>query len=110
MSIGEKSKTWFEIIGLNNQRIKKQVFMPKYGLLEEVRFCKSASFHQRPNSTVEFKSTKNEKKSVITFDEEGICSACKYNHQKKNQILIGLRGKKHLRDYFPNSKKTTGMM
>ena len=50
--------------------------MPKYGLPEEVRFFykKCVISNQRPNSTVEFKSTKNEKKSVITFDEEGICS------------------------------------
>jgi N-acetyl sugar amidotransferase len=61
--------------------------MVKYGLPKEVKFCKKCVIsNQRPRSTVEFKSTKSEKKSVISFDENGICSACNYNEQKELNI------------------------
>lgn len=58
-----------------------------YGLPEQVRFCKKCVIsNQRPSSSVEFKNKKNEKKNVIEFDEEGICSACRFNDQKETNI------------------------
>jgi N-acetyl sugar amidotransferase len=58
-----------------------------YGLPKEVQFCKRCVIsNQRPNSTVEFKSNVKEKKEVIDFDEEGICSACRYNDEKEVNI------------------------
>lgn len=58
-----------------------------YGLPDEVKFCKRCVIsNQRPSSTVEFKSTANEKKQVIDFDDEGICSACRYNDEKEKEI------------------------
>ena len=39
--------------------------MPKYGLPEEVRFCKKCVIsNQRPNSTVEFKAQKTKKSQL----------------------------------------------
>lgn len=59
----------------------------KYGLPGEVRFCKICVIsNQRPSSTVEFKNTKGEKKEVIHFDDEGVCSACRYNQAKEQNI------------------------
>ena len=50
-----------------------------YGLPDNVEFCKSCVIsNQRPSSTVEFKNA-NQKKTTIAFDDEGICSACRYN-------------------------------
>jgi N-acetyl sugar amidotransferase len=55
-----------------------------YGLPSDVKFCKKCVIsNQRPSSTVEFKSVVGEKKQVIDFDEEGVCSACRYHETKE---------------------------
>jgi N-acetyl sugar amidotransferase len=54
-----------------------------YGLPSEVKFCKKCSIsNQRPNSAVEMKN-KNKNKETIAFDENGVCSACSHNSNKK---------------------------
>ena len=58
-----------------------------YGLPNEVKFCKKCVIsNQRPSSTVEFKNEKGERKKVINFNEEGICSACVYHEEKEKRI------------------------
>ncbi|MCP3870260.1 MAG: N-acetyl sugar amidotransferase [Gammaproteobacteria bacterium] len=58
-----------------------------FGLPEKVSFCKRCVIsNQRPSSTVEFKHTKVEKKSVISFDDEGICAACHFADVKEREI------------------------
>lgn len=58
----------------------------KYGLPREVKFCKRCVMsNQRPSSTVEFKND-NTNKQVIHFDEEGICSACRFHEKKWSEI------------------------
>ena len=48
-----------------------------YGLPNEVKFCKKCVMsNQRPTSTVEFKHTKDSKKTTMNFNEEGVCDAC----------------------------------
>jgi N-acetyl sugar amidotransferase len=55
-----------------------------YGLPEEVKFCKLCVMsNQRPTSTVEFKHTKESKKSTLHFDDEGVCDACRTAQQKE---------------------------
>ena len=55
-----------------------------YGLPEKIKFCKKCSIsNQRPNSAVEMKN-KNKDKKTIAFNEEGVCSACSFNFDKKN--------------------------
>lgn len=55
----------------------------KYGLPAEVIFCKRCVMsNQRPSSTLEFKHTKESKKSTLNIDEEGVCDACRVNEQK----------------------------
>ncbi len=57
-----------------------------FGMPEEVIFCKNCIIsNQRPNSTIEFKSKNTLNKKGIDIDEDGICSACKYN-DIKNKI------------------------
>ena len=57
----------------------------KYGLPAEVKYCKRCVIsNQRPSSAVEFKHTKESKKSTIRFDEDGICDACRFA-ERKNQ-------------------------
>lgn len=58
-----------------------------FGLPTEVQFCKKCVIsNQRPSSTVEFRHTKDEKKQVIGFDGEGVCSACRYHDEKEQNI------------------------
>ena len=63
---------------------KKEAF---FGLPPEVKFCKKCVIsNQRPSSTVEFKNNIKEKKEVISFDSEGVCSACNFQKEKDNEI------------------------
>jgi N-acetyl sugar amidotransferase len=58
-----------------------------YGLPNEVKFCKRCVIsNQRPSSTIEFKSTTEQKKHSIEFDDEEICSACRYHDEKETNI------------------------
>lgn len=58
-----------------------------YGLPQKVEFCaRCVISNQRPNSTIEFKNKRNEKKGTITLDSEGVCSACRYADIKDNEI------------------------
>jgi len=57
------------------------------GLPEEVLFCKKCVIsNQRPSSSIEFKNHQGEKKKVIHFDENGVCSACRYHEEKETNI------------------------
>ena len=62
-----------------------------YGLPQEVKFCtKCVMSNQRPTSTVEFKHTKDSKKTTMNFDEHGVCDACRTAEIKDN-INWGMR-------------------
>lgn len=59
----------------------------KYGLPQEVRFCRKCVIsNQRPNSAVEFSHTRESKKKTINFDEDGVCDACRLAEQKHQSI------------------------
>lgn len=76
------------------KEIDKSIFTPdsrnlevKYGLPEEVVFCKKCVIsNQRPNSAVEYNNTKDSKKKTINFDENGVCDACNFAEKKRGQI------------------------
>jgi N-acetyl sugar amidotransferase len=56
-----------------------------YGLPQDVKFCnKCVMSNQRPTSTVEFKHTKDSKKTTLNFDNEGVCDACRTSETKEN--------------------------
>ena len=79
-----------------------------FGLPEEVIFCKKCVIsNQRPSSTVEFKHQKNEKKSTIGFDDEGVCDACRYNETKDKQIDWNRR-EKSLLDMLDKYRRNDG--
>ena len=62
-----------------------------YGLPQEVSFCtKCVMSNQRPTSAVEFKHTKDSKKTTMNFDENGVCDACK-TAEIKDGIDWGMR-------------------
>tara|TARA_Y100001954_G_C15789491_1_gene594271 strand:- start:10 stop:1218 length:1209 start_codon:yes stop_codon:yes gene_type:complete len=79
-----------------------------YGLPKDVKFCKKCVIsNQRPSSTIEFKNEKGEKKKVINFTEEGICSACIFNEEKEKNIDWEDRDKK-LRNLLNKFKSNDG--
>jgi N-acetyl sugar amidotransferase len=58
-----------------------------YGLPKIVRFCKLCVIsNQRPSSAVEFTHKLSDNKKTISFDEDGICDACRFNIQKHTVI------------------------
>ena len=62
-----------------------------YGLPEEVKFCtRCVMSNQRPTSAIEFKHTKDSKKTTMNFDDNGVCDACKTSEIKDN-IDWGMR-------------------
>ena len=59
----------------------------KYGLPTKVVYCKKCVIsNQRPNSTVEFKSTGKIKKTTIGFGKDGVCDACRFAEYKVTKI------------------------
>jgi len=70
---------------------EKQELEAFYGLPTEVKFCKICVMsNQRPTSTIEFKHTKDSKKTTMNFDEHGVCDACRTAEIKDN-INWGMR-------------------
>jgi len=63
-----------------------------FGLPEDVKFCtRCVISNQRPNSAVEYKHTKETKKTTIRFNSEGVCDACLMTEQKNTLIDWGSR-------------------
>ncbi len=79
-----------------------------YGLPNEVKFCKKCVIsNQRPSSTIEFKSKQGGQKKVITFNEEGVCSACVYHEEKEKNIDWEQRDER-IRELLAQFKSTDG--
>lgn len=58
-----------------------------YGLPADVKFCRKCVIsNQRPNSSVEYKHTADSRKTVIAFDEDGVCDACR-NAERKAEVV-----------------------
>jgi N-acetyl sugar amidotransferase len=58
-----------------------------YGLPVEVKYCRKCVIsNQKPNSVVEFKNQVTDRKPTIDFDDEGVCSACRFAEIKDSVI------------------------
>ena len=78
------------------------------GLPEEVIFCKKCVIsNQRPSSSIEFKNHQGEKKQVIHFDENNVCSACRYHEEKEKNIDWGER-ERNLVSLLDSFKRSDG--
>lgn len=56
----------------------------KYGLPEDVVFCKKCVIsNQRPSSVHEHLAKNSDQKNTILFDENGVCGACNFAEYKK---------------------------
>ncbi|MDB4356301.1 N-acetyl sugar amidotransferase, partial [Akkermansiaceae bacterium] len=60
-----------------------------------------------PSSTIEFKNEKGEKKKVINFNDEGVCSACVYHDEKETRINWNER-EKNLKKLLANFRSNDG--
>jgi N-acetyl sugar amidotransferase len=80
----------------------------KYGLPEEVKFCKNCVIsNQRPNSTIEFLNNSELKKKTIHFNNDGICDACSFSFKKNKEIDWELR-EKQLMELCEQHRKNNG--
>lgn len=83
-------------------------FDVKYGLPEEVAYCRNCVIsNQRPNSTVEYEHKKASKKETIHFDEEGVCDACRFAEKKRGAIDWDAR-EKELTELCDRFRKNDG--
>jgi N-acetyl sugar amidotransferase len=54
-----------------------------YGLPQKIEFCAKCCYsNQKPNSEKEYKHTIDTKKPTVSFDEEGVCAACRTAERK----------------------------
>ena len=64
--------------------MKKDNNYSLYGMPEEVLFCKRCVIsNQKPNTIVEYNQGTNKKRDGISFNKDGICSACEYAEEKE---------------------------
>lgn len=78
-----------------------------YGLPREVKFCKKCVIsNQRPSSVVEFKNAAKSRKPTIMFDEQGVCSACRYAEVK--DTIDWQERERQLLDLCDRHRKTDG--
>ena len=79
----------------------------KYGLPEEVRFCRKCVIsNQRPNSEIEHQYKQSTIKKTINFDEEGICDACRVAEEKAD--IDWLEREAMLREVCDRHRRTDG--
>ncbi len=79
------------------------------GLPKKVIFCKKCVIsNQRPSSVIEFQNKIGDKKPIIDFDDHQICSACRFNDIKNNDINWDEREKKLLKLLDQFRKKDGG--
>ena len=59
----------------------------RYGLPRDVQYCtRCVMSNQRPGSVKEFQNRPNAHKTIIMFDDEGICAPCHYAEVQENKI------------------------
>ena len=79
-----------------------------YGLPNHVSFCRKCVIsNQRPNSAVEYRHTAESKKTVIAFDDEGVCDACR-NAERKNASIDWDRRKHELQSLCDRYRSRDG--
>lgn len=65
----------------------EEKIIARYGLVADVKFCKRCVVsNQRPSSTNEYFHTIHTKHKTISFDEDGVCYACRVNEAKDKTI------------------------
>ncbi len=90
----------------NKPEDKLEVF---YGLPREVKFCVRCNIsNQQPMSTNEYSHSANSKKTTLTFDDEGVCRACRFNVLKEDGEISWDERNRELIDLCDQHRKTDG--
>lgn len=88
---------------------KSQSKNHKYGLPEEVRFCKKCVIpNVRPSATNEYKHVGSLKHDYIKFDEEGVCSACRFCDAKFDGTIDWKKREGELLELLDKYRSTDG--
>ncbi|MDD5041843.1 MAG: N-acetyl sugar amidotransferase [Candidatus Peribacteraceae bacterium] len=81
----------------------------QYGLPEKVKFCKKCVMpNTRPTSCNEYQHHIRLKHQFIDFDEEGVCSACRFCEAKYDGSIDWLEREKELLDLLAKYRRTDG--
>jgi len=83
--------------------------MLPYGLPDTIRFCKRClASNAQPISCNEYKHTREMKHRYIRFDDEGICSACRFFEARENGIIDWAAREKELRELLAKHRSRDG--
>lgn len=94
---------------MNNLRKTKTGQEIKYGLPGEVKFCVRCNMsNQQPMSTNEYKHSVNEQKVTMSFDDDDVCYACRFNEWKDNGVIDWDIREKELIEICNKYRKTDG--
>lgn len=75
-------------VDLSRYQRKESELEVFYGLPREVKFCVKCNIsNQQPMSCNEYKHGADSKKSTLSFDEEGVCHACRFNRLKEDGTI-----------------------
>ncbi len=80
-----------------------------YALPREVKYCKLCNMsNQQPMSSNEYAHNKGSGKVTLSFDEEGICHACRFNHLKENDVIDWVERERELIELCNQFRKDDG--
>lgn len=80
-----------------------------YGLPREVKFCALCNMsNQQPLSSNEYLHTQDSTKNTLSFDEHGICHACRFNHMKEDGVMDWVEREKELIDLCDRFRRDDG--
>lgn len=80
-----------------------------YGLPREVRFCVRCNIsNQQPMSSNEYSHGKGSTKTTLTFDEDGVCHACRFNDLKRDGEIDWEEREKELIELCDKYRKNDG--
>ena len=80
-----------------------------YGLPRRVKFCTVCNMsNQNPMSSNEYTHSKDSKKTTLSFDDEGVCHACRFNMLKESGEIEWAERERELIELCSQYRKTDG--
>lgn len=80
-----------------------------YGMPRDVKFCKVCNMsNQQPMSSNEYTHSKASTKTTLSFDEEGVCNACRFNVLKETGEIDWDERERELIELCNLHRKTDG--
>ena len=80
-----------------------------YGLPREVRFCVRCNMsNQQPMSSNEYAHNKGSTKSTLSFDDKGVCHACRFNVLKEDGAIDWNERERELTELCNQHRRTDG--